>query len=171
MHWTKKLAMVALSVTLVAGLLMAHPHMSKTVSTKVNGVDVKLSFFTAPANESHLEGIEDGAFNKAFASINFAADLTVGGHTFAAGDYHVGAIKDGDNWVMALHEGRLGFQDAPDPAKVTKLESEFIKLPIREPHINFDIVPGGGDMEGRAVLTWTFGNLHLAGAISDKAAE
>ncbi|HSR51949.1 MAG TPA: hypothetical protein VLV83_14055 [Acidobacteriota bacterium] len=170
MHWTKKLLLVGLAVTVMTGL-MAHPHMSKTVTTKVNGVDVKLSFFTAPANESHLEGIEDGAFNKAFASINFAADLTVNGHTFTAGDYHVGAIKKGDTWVMGLHEGRLGFDEAADASKVTELDSEFQKLPIRAEHINFDIVPGHGDMEGRAVLTWTFGNLHLAGAISDKTAE
>jgi hypothetical protein len=50
-------------------------------------------------------------------------------------------------------------------SKVIKLKSMFSKSQGTADHVYFDIMPGHGEFEGKTVLIWHFGNLHLAGLI------
>lgn len=167
MNNMKKMTVLLAVLLLAATALMAHPHFSKSVETKIGEVEVKLQYFTAPANMKHLEGVKVGAFNPGFGQIEFSADLTVGDVTIPTGKYQVGAIKNGDkDWTLALYTGRVPRGEEPDMSKVTKLQSSYSDSQSSSGHVYFDILPGHGEMEGKAVLIWQFGSLHLEGALS-----
>jgi hypothetical protein len=161
------LVMVLFGYFSLSALSAPHPHFSKTVIVKIGEVEAKVSFFTAPANEEHVKNAKVGAFSAGFGTLTLSGDLTAGDLTLKAGDYTIGAIKNGDaDWTMALHQGKLGFNDAPDMAKVIKLQSVYSKDHANAAHIYFDIMPGHGKTEGKTVLIWHFGTHHLSGVIS-----
>lgn len=163
----KKMAALLGILLLASAVLTAHPHFAKTVTMKVGDVEVKLSYFTAPANLEHVENVTVGAFNPSFGTLELSGDLTVGDTTLAAGKYRIGAIKNGDDdWTLALYKGQLGQGQEPDMANVIKLESSYLTNQGDSGHVYFDILPGHGDMDGRVVLIWHFGPLYLAGALS-----
>ena len=135
-----------------------HPHFSKKISMKLGDVETELTYFTAPANMEHVKGVKSGAFNAGFATLKLGGDVKIGDQTLKAGEYTVGAVKNGDNdWTMGVHFGRLGFGATPDESKVTKLKSSFSTEHGNAAHIYFDIMPGHGDTEGKTVLIWHFG--------------
>ena len=167
----KKAAQIAIPVialVLAAALVMAHPHFNKSLSCKVGGADAKVTYTTAPANESHIANVKVGDYTKSFANLSLSADVTAGETMLAAGDYNVGAIKNneaGTDWTMALHKGKLGFRDAPTAANVVKLDSMFSMDNGKAEHMYFDIAPGAGKMNGKVVLIWHFGSYYLAGQL------
>ncbi len=67
---------------------------------------------------------------------------------------------------MALHPGRLRLSTPADTAKIIRLESLFSRDMGNAHHMLVDIAPGHGKLEGKTVLTWHFGSLYLAGALS-----
>jgi len=161
------LVLAAVGYFSMATLSARHPHLSKTVTVKIGNVEAKLAYFTAPANEKYVADAKVGVFSAGFGVLTLAGDLTAGDVTLPAGDYTIGAIKNGDaDWTMGLHQGKLGFNDAPDMAKVIKLSSEYTTSNGNAPHIYFDIMPGHGKQEGKATLIWHFGKHYLSGVIS-----
>ena len=148
--------------------IIAHPHLQKSIDVKIGDVETKLSFYTSPANPEHVKNAEIGKFSTGSARLSLAGNLTVGGTTIPAGDYTVGAIRNGErDWTMVLLPGKLGYNDTPDVSKVIKLKSEFSSSEGTAGHVDYNISPGHGAMTGRAVLVWRYGSLYLAGALSD----
>ncbi len=164
---TLTLAVAGIALTIDQASARRHPHLQKTVTTKVGDVETKLSYFTAPANMEHIENVKKGAFNPSFCTVEFSADITVGDATIAAGSYTVGAIMNGENdWSLALYPGRPARGQEPDMSKVIKLDSLFEKTEQGSAHIYFDIMPGHGSQEGKATLIWHYGNYYLSGTLS-----
>jgi hypothetical protein len=148
--------------------LLAHPHLQKSVTAKIGEVEVMLSFYTSPANMEHVKNAKVGEFSTGYARLSLSADMTAGGKTISAGEYTVGAIKNGANdWTMVLLPGKLGYQDTPDVSKVIKLESAYSTSEGTAGHVDYNVSPGHGKMEGRATIIWRYGTLYLAGAITD----
>jgi len=156
-----------LCILAMTSMALAHPHFRKTVSTKIGENEVKITYTTTPANMEHLKNVEIGAYNAGYGSFSLSADLTVGSSTLKAGDYTIGAVKNGDDdWTMALYQGRVPRGESPDMSKVIKLKSMFSKSQGTASHVYFDIMPGHGKFEGKTVLIWHFGNLFLAGLVN-----
>ncbi len=149
-------------------VLVAHPHLQKSIDVKIGEVEAKLSFYTSPANPEHVKNAEVGKFSTGYARLALSSNLTAGGQTIPAGDYTVGAIRDGEkDWTMVLLPGKLGYDDTPDVSKVLKLKSSFSSSEGNAGHVDYNISPGHGAMTGRAVLVWRYGTLYLAGALTD----
>ena len=162
----KKSILILLTAGLVMSLVLAHPHMRKSVTAKVGDSEVTLQYFTAPINMDHVAKVGVGDFRRG-ANLKVGADLMVGGATIAAGDYTVGCIRDGKKaWTMVLYPGRLGRGESPDMSKLIKLDSHFSTEMGSVDHVTFDISPGAGSLSGRAAVIWRFGDHHLTGAIS-----
>ncbi|MDA2923150.1 hypothetical protein MYX65_00585 [Acidobacteria bacterium AH-259-L09] len=160
-----KLPAVAVVLLLTVGL-QAHPHFQKSVIMKLGDVEAKVVFTTLPANEEHVANVTVGEFNVGFARLTLSGDITAGDVTIPAGEYSIGAIKNGDNdWTLAVHP-RLGRGETADMSKVIKLDSMYSASQGKSAHIVFDVAPGHGKLEGRAVLVWHFGSHYLAGALS-----
>lgn len=166
-----KKGIIFATITLLAGVcLIAHPHIQKSVDAKLGEVDIKLSFYTSPANMDHVNNAADGAFSTGYARLSLSGDLTVGGTTIPAGEYTVGAIKNGpSDWTMALSPGKLGYGEQADMSKLIKLTSSYSASEGTANHVNFDISPGRGSQEGQATLIWHYGTLFLSGSLTDKA--
>jgi hypothetical protein len=155
-------------VLLAASVAIAHPHFQKTTSVKLGDNEVSVSFFTIPANMSHLEGLTDGEYvSPGRPSLKVSADLKAGSATIPAGTYQVGAVKKGDGWTMVLYPGELGREEKPDPSKFITLDSQFNTSAESVEHLVVDIGPGWGTSEGKAVVLIGFGTLWLDGVISD----
>ncbi len=155
-------------VLLTASAVIAHPHFRKTTSVKMGDNELSISFFTVPANMTHLEGIADGEFlSPGRPSLKVSADLKAGAASIPAGTYLVGAVKKGDSWEMVLYPGELGRDEKPDMSKVIKLDSQFNKSAEPAEHLVVDIYPGSGKSEGKAVVLIGFGTMWLDGVISD----
>jgi hypothetical protein len=155
-------------VLLTASAVIAHPHFRKTTTAKMGDNEVSVSFFTVPANMSHLEGIADGEFvSPGQPSLKVSANLKAGSAAIPAGTYLVGAVKKGDGWMMVLYPGELGRGETPDMSKVIKLDSQFNKSSDAAEHLVVDIGPGWGNSAGKAVVLIGFGTMWLDGVISD----
>lgn len=152
-----------------AGLVLAHPHFNKTVSaTLPGGAEAKISYNTTPANLSHAESAETGAFiTPRGPSLELSADVVGGAATIPAGKHTIGVIKKGANdWTMALYKGGLARGAEPDMANVIELDSVYSGSEGNAEHMLIDITPGHGKFEGKAVLTLHFGTMFLEGALS-----
>jgi hypothetical protein len=164
----KKLFVLGGLVLLVASVAVAHPHFRKTTTVKMGEQEVSVSFFTVPANMSHLEGIADGGFvAPGQPTLKVAADLKGGSAAIPAGEYLVGAIKKGDGWTMVLYPGKLERGEKPDLSKAIELDSQFNSSSDAAEHLVVDIGPGWGKNQGKAVVLIGFGTLWLDGVISD----
>ncbi len=169
----RKFLLVCLLV-LVATAVIAHPHFRKSTTATLPGdVEISVSFFTVPSNESHIAGIADGDFvSPGLPQLVIPKDMKAGSATIPAGNYTVGAIKNSmTDWTMALSPGKLGFGDSPDMSKLIKLDSQFVKSPTNIGHLVVDIQPGHDKLEGKVVVFIGFGTFHLSGAISDPPTE
>ena len=162
----KQLLLILLTAGLVMTLVLAHPHMRKSVTAKVGDSEVTLKYVTMPINMEHIGSVGVGDFRRG-ANLTVGADLQAGGATIAAGDYTVGCIRDSENsWTMVLAPGKLGRGESPDMSKLIKLDSHFSTEMGSSDHVSFDISPGSGSLSGRAAVVWRFGDHYLAGAIS-----
>lgn len=161
----KKLLTVAIVSGMVIGL-MAHPHISKTVTAKIGEIEAKLSYYTMPANLEHTTAAAAGSFSQG-ARLSLSAEMTGSGVTIPAGEYTVGAVKNAeDDWTLALYPGQLGRGESADHSKLIKLTSSFSKEHGVSEHSHLDISPGSGSLEGHTVVTWHFGPYFLAGALN-----
>lgn len=160
---------LALAAGLVATVAAAHPHFNKTVTVALpGGAEAKISYNTTSANEELARAVAVGDFATPRRPVLvLSAAVTAGEAQIPAGEYTVGVVRKGeDEWVMALHPGRLGRGDQPDTSKLIELDSYFSTSKGTADHMLIDITPGHGRFEGRAVLTLHFGTMYLAGALS-----
>lgn len=163
------LTLAALTLVVTLGSLVAHPHFSKTIVTKLpGGAEAVISYNTTPANESHATQAEAGSFlTPRRPTLKLSADITAGSVQLPAGEYTIGVLKKGDStWTMALFPGVLSRGESPDKSKLIELDSRFSKEMGTAEHMLIDISPGNGEFEGKAVLTLHFGSMFLAGALS-----
>lgn len=163
----KKLAILAVGVLALSVVVWAHPHVQKSVTAKLqDGTELKLNFYTSPANMDHVTNAEPGVF-KGGARLSISTDIESGDTKIPAGNYTVGAVKDENGgWTMALYPGQLGRGDSPDMSKLIKLPSSLSKDQGSSDHTSFDLAPGSGDQAGHLTVIWHFGSLHLAGALN-----
>ncbi len=169
----KKFA-VLFVVLLAATLVVAHPHFRMSVAATLPGdVEAKVSFYTVPANMTHAENAENGAFlTPGRPKLEISADLKAGSVSIPAGTYTVGVVKNSmDDWTMALLPGELERGATPDTSKLIKLDSEYMKSNEPGGHLWVYIAPGSGKFEGKSVLEMGFGALVLSGALSDAPAS
>ncbi len=161
----------AFCLFLLAGaVVLAHPHLRKTLKlTLPGGQEATITYDTLPANEDHTAKAAVGEFlipghNPRIA---FSAEVKAGAVTIPAGEYLIGALKNGDNdWTMGLYPTPLARGAKPDMAKVIKLESVFSTSQGKAEHMLIDVSPGTGKLQNKATLTLHFGSLFLAGALS-----
>jgi hypothetical protein len=156
-------------LALMVPALFAHPHFRKTATVTVGDVEMSVSYFTVPANETHAQNAANGAFlAPGRPSLKVATDLKAGSATIAAGTYVVGAVKNSmDDWTMALYPGEIARGEEPDTSKLIKLDSQYEKSAATMEHLMVDIAPGHGKYEGKAVVTIWFGSMLLQGLLSD----
>ncbi len=169
-----KRTVLALLPALCATSALAHPHFNKTITAKLpSGVEVTIGYQTTPANEMQAQNVKPGDFvSPRRPTLKLSGELKTGSATRAAGDYAIGVIKNNEkDWTMALYPGTPQRGVPVDMAKVIKLESMFEGGKGTAEHMLVDLTPGHGKFEGRAALTLHFGNLFLAGALTDAAAK
>ena len=150
-------------------LALAHPHVRKTVSTKIEGTNITIKYYTAPANMSHVESIAVGDFVRSSGNLTLSNDLG----ELKAGEYLIGSIRKGkSDWTMALYSGQLergAFRiprESPDQVKLIHLRSAFSTEHGTATHVSLDLSPGSGPLETSLAVVWHFGNLHLQGDLS-----
>ena len=159
---------------LASAVAFGHPHFKKMVTaTLPGGADATITYNTTPSNEARAAGVAVGTFvTPRRPTLKLSADVKAGAVAIPAGEYTVGAIKNGEkDWTMALYPGAVPREGTPDMSKVLKLESQFSTDGGVAEHMLIDVTPGSGKLKGRAVLTLHFGNLFLAGALSSPEAE
>ena len=149
----------------VSATVLSDPHLNKTVTAKLPGqAEAKISYYTVPANLSHIERIGVGSFTPSRAVLSLSATATSGSTSVPAGDYTVGAIRNTSDWTLALHP-KMNRRGQPDKSKLVLLKSSFSTSQGTAHHSSFDLTPGHGSLEGKSTLVWHFGNLYLAGAL------
>ena len=163
-----RLAIGTITFVILSVTLLAHPHFRKTVTAKLGTVDVTIAYQTVPSNEMHAKSAKVGAFTTPRApKLTLSGELKAGDLALPAGEYTIGAIKNGDDdWTMALYPGALARGTEPDMSKLIKLDSMFTTEHGTAEHLTLDITPGHGKQEGKAVLLMQFGTLYLAGRLS-----
>ena len=168
----KNTPLLAAGLALVAVPALAHPHFGKSITAKLPGVEVTITYDTTPANEARAQAAKVGEFvTPRRPMLKLSGELKTGKATIPAGEYTIGVIKLGDKeWTMALYPGRLARTDTPDAAKAIRLESRFSSAHGSAEHMLIDVTPGEGTFENKAVLTLHFGTLHLAGVLAEAGA-
>jgi hypothetical protein len=147
----------------------AHPHINKSITAKLpSGTEATVTYNTVPSNETHTQTAAVGSFlNPRSPKLKLSAEVKAGSVTIAAGEYTLGAIKNGDkDFTMALFPGPIARGSAPDMSKMIKLDSQLITTHGKAEHLTIDISPGVGKFEGKVVLIIHFGTLYLEGALS-----
>jgi hypothetical protein len=152
----------------LASVALAHPHFNKTVTVTLSpGLEVTITYNTTPANETHAQNAKVGEFvTPRRPVLKLSGELKTEKASFAAGEYTIGVIKNGDkDWSLALYPGRLQRGDTPDSTKAVRLDSIFSAEKGTAGHMLIDITPGDGRFEGKPVLTLHFGSLFLSGLL------
>jgi len=165
-----RLILVSSLAVLLTGVtfVLAHPHFNKTLTVKLpSGAEATVTYNTIPGNEMHPNKATVGQFvTPRQPRLKLSAEIKAGSVVVPAGEYVIGAVKNGDkDWTMGLYPGTIARGAAPEMAKVIKLESSF-SSEGKADHLLIDITPGAGKLAGRAVLTLHFGTMFLAGALS-----
>ena len=154
------LLFIGISVT-----ALSHPHLTKSLkATLPSKVEASVSYYTVPANMSHIEKIKVGGFVPSRATLSLSGAALSGSTSVPAGEYTIGAIRGSTDWTLALHP-KLARGHTPDPSKLIRLESWFSTSEGTAHHSSFDVMPGHGSLAGKATLIWHFGNLYLAGVL------
>jgi hypothetical protein len=165
----KKFAIFCVLI-LAASAVVAHPHFQMSVTaTLAEDSEASVAFMTVPANMTHAESADNGAFlAPGMPKLTLSADVKAGSVSIPAGTYTVGAIKNSmDDWTMALSPGELERGATPDASKLIKLDSEYVKLPEPGGHLWVYIGPGEGKFDGKATIAMGFGTMVLTGALND----
>ena len=165
----KRSAALAVTATIAAAVATAHPHFNKTVTaTLPQGGELVITYNTTPANEMRAQSVKVGDFVTPRGPVlKLSAEVKNEKATLPAGEYTIGVIKNGEkDWTLALYPGRLARGQAPDIAKVIKLDSMFEGNKGTAEHMLIDVTPGHGRFDGKAVLTLHFGSLFLSGLLA-----
>ncbi len=159
-------SLIALLALGFSATVLSHPHLSKSVkATLPSKVEANISYYTVPANMTHIEKVQVGGFAPSRAVLSLSGATSSGSTAVPAGEYTIGAVRDkSSDWTLALHP-KLARGDQPDSSKLIRLQSSFSTSEGTAHHSSFDVAPGHGSMEGKAVVIWHFGTLYLAGEL------
>ena len=117
------LLFIGMSVT-----AFSHPHFSKSLkATLPSKVEASVSYYTVPANMSHIEKIKVGGFVPSHATLSLSGAASSGSTSVSAGEYTIGAIRGSTDWTLVLHP-KLAQGHTPDPSKLIRLESWFFNF-------------------------------------------
>ncbi len=166
----KRIALLSLLLLVAATAVLAHPHFNKVLKvTLPGGTEATVTYGTTPANELNAQKVAVGEFVvPRRPMLKLSAEVKTGNATIPAGDYMIGVVKNSEkDWIMALYPGQVGRGEKPDLSKLSKLDSLYSTGMGISAHMLIDIEPGSGKLENRAVLTIHFGNMFLAGALTD----
>lgn len=164
--------LILLAMFLVAnGALTAHPHIGKTVTaTLPGGTEVSVSYSMTPAGEVDPAAAPVDTFINPWAPLlRVSQPVQSGSVDIPEGMYTLGLIKSSSGeWVLALHPGRLRQKEMPLGPKVTRLDSVFSSSEGTADHLVVDFGLGKDKLEGKVVVTFHLGSVHLAAEIAGK---
>ena len=153
------------------GALTAHPHIGKTVTaTLPGGTEVSVSYSMTPAGEIDPAAAPVDTFINPWAPLlRVSQPVHSGSVDIPVGMYTLGLIKSGSgDWTLALHPGRLRQKEIPLGPKVTRLDSVFSSSEGMADHLVVDFSLGRDKLEGKVVVTFHLGSIHLAAEIAGK---
>ncbi len=158
-------SLIALLTLGFSATALSHPHLTKSVTaTLPSKVEASINYYTVPANMAHIEKVKVGGFTPSRAVLSLSGATSSGSTAVPAGEYTIGAVRNASDWTLALHP-KMARGDQPEPSKLILLQSSFSSSEGTAHHSSFDVAPGHGSMEGKAVVIWHFGTLYLAGAL------
>lgn len=161
-----------LSVTLLCaltGLLVAHPHIRKTVGASTKGAQLKLSYFTIPYNAEHMANIKKGfIFHCGRATLEISGEIESAGVKISTGQYDIRAKAiTADKWTLLLiPKSSEGSEGQQGPNQEISLESQSAKGHHQAAHLNLDLTSGHGDTDGKLILSVAFGPRTVEGILS-----
>ena len=150
---------------LISGLLIAHPHFTKTVTAELEGAALELRYTTYPYNEDRLSAVQEGfVFHCGRATLTVEGEVSAGGRAIPAGEYAVRAqAKSLDDWTLMLIPGADA--QGSDLSNAIRLESTTSKgLPAAH-HLDLDLYSGHGATEGKMILSVSFGQRKVEGVL------
>ena len=165
----KKFALSVALLGTLAGLVLSHPHIRKTVGASAQGVQLKLSYFTLPYNAEHMADVQEGfVFHCGRATLEINGEIESAGVTVSTGQYDLRAkAVTADEWTLLLvpkaPEGSGG-QQGPHPG--IPLESRSAKGKHQAHHLNLDLTSGHGSTDGKLILSVAFGPRTVEGVLS-----
>jgi hypothetical protein len=166
----KKFGLSIALLCFLAGLILAHPHIRKTVGASAQGVQLKLSYFTLPYNAEHMADVEEGfVFHCGRATLEISGEIESSGVKVSTGQYDVRAkALTADEWTLLL------IPKAPDGSEGQQeisLESRSMKGQHPAHHLNLDLTSGHGSTDGKLILSVAFGPRTVEGILSLPAPE
>lgn len=164
---------VALLCTL-AGLILSHPHIRKTVGASAQGVQLKLSYFTLPYNAEHMADVKEGfVFHCGRATLEISGEIQSAGAKVSTGQYELWAkAVTADEWTLLLiPKASKGSEGQQGPSREISLESRSMKGPHPAHHLNLDLTSGHGGTDGKLILSVAFGPRTVEGILSLPAPE
>ena len=165
----KKIALSVALLSTLAGLVLAHPHIRKTVGANAQGVQLKLSYFTLPYNAEHMADVKEGfVFHCGRATLEIDGEIEISGVKVSTGQYDLRAkAVTADEWTLMLipkaPEGSGGQQG---PSRGFPLESRSAKGGHQAHHLNLDLTSGHGATHGKLILSVAFGPRTVEGILS-----
>lgn len=155
---------------LLVGLVIAHPHFSKSVSAETQQLSVTVSHFTVPYNPAHLADVTSGFVfhcGRAKVSVGKGA-LKSGGRTLGAGNYLLRArARSVDDWTLILVPEAEAGADPNNPDLSNGIELRTITKngqPVTD-HLTLDLHGGSGDTDGKLILSVAFGPRTVDGVL------
>ena len=126
----KKFGLSIALLCFLAGLILAHPHIRKTVGASAQGVQLKLSYFTLPYNAEHMADVEEGfVFHCGRATLEISGEIESSGVKVSTGQYDVRAkALTADEWTLLLiPKAPEGSEGQQEPGREISLESRSMK--------------------------------------------
>ena len=166
----KKFGLSVALLCFLAGLILAHPHIRKTVGASAQGVQLKLSYFTLPYNAEHMADVEEGfVFHCGRATLEISGEIEISGVKVSTGQYDVRAkALTADEWTLLLvPKVPEGSQAQPE----ISLESRSMKGQHPAHHLNLDLTSGHGSTDGKLILSVAFGPRTVEGVLTLPAPE
>ena len=149
-------SLIALLTLGFSATALSHPHLTKSVTARLpSKVEASINYYTVPANMAHIEKVKVGGFTPSRAVLSLSGATSSGSTAVPAGEYTIGAVRNASDWTLALHP-KMARGDQPEPSKLILLQSSFSSSEGTAHHSSFDVAPGHGSMEGKAVVIWHF---------------
>ena len=152
----------------LASLLVAHPHFSKTVTGDLEGNKLTLKFTTFPYSEEHLGKVEKGfVFHCGRAALTLTGVAKSGGQPILAGEYLVRAEANSlDDWTLILVPS-AGVENgySVDVSGGIKLESATLTGLPSSHHLDLNLYSGHGPTDGKLIVSVAFGEHKVEGVL------
>ena len=165
----KKFGLSIALLCFLAGLILPHPHIRKTVGASAQGVQLKLSYFTLPYNAEHMADVEEGfVFHCGRATLEISGEIESSGVKVSTGQYDVRAkALTADEWTLLLiPKAPEGSEGQQEPGREISLESRSMKGQHSAHHLNLDLTSGHGSTDGKLILSVAFGPRTVEGVLT-----